>query len=154
MPQLSLHAPIGDLTVSEDAGVIVALDWGWGAVQTETPLLRNTVDALQAYFDGESADFDIPLAPAGTAFQEGVWHALRQIPYGRTLSYGALARRLGTASRAVGGACAANPIPILIPCHRVVTADGALGGYSGEGGLDAKAALLRLEGAINETILA
>ncbi|MBW4090320.1 MAG: methylated-DNA--[protein]-cysteine S-methyltransferase [Proteobacteria bacterium] len=146
MPQLSLHSPVGDLTVSEHDGAIVALDWGWGRDQTETPLLARTRAALFAYFDRERSTFDLPLAPAGTAYQHRVWAALQAIPYGRTRSYAELAAAVGSVARAVGQANAANPIPILIPCHRVV-AVGSLGGYSGGDGAATKRALLDLEAA-------
>lgn len=153
MPQRSLHSPIGDLTVSEEDGYIVSLDWGWGARQSDTPLLNRAVDLLNAYFDGQAAAFAaLPLAPAGTDFQRRVWRALQDIPFGETETYGGLARHLATAPRAIGTVCGANPIPILIPCHRVIAADGGLGGYSGEAGVATKAALLRLESAIPEPI--
>lgn len=144
VPQLSFHSPIGDLTVSEQAGSIVAVDWGWGRDQTETPLLRHARTQLFAYFDGALAEFDLPLAPAGTAYQRRVWDALRAIPYGRTATYAEVAATAGGVARSVGGANGSNPIPILIPCHRVVAAVG-LGGYSGGEGLDTKRWLLALE---------
>ena len=148
MPQLSLHSPVGDLTLSEEAGAIVAIDWGWARDQAETELLRRGKDQLERYFDGDGRPFELPLAPAGTPFQQAVWRAMSEIPAGQTRSYGELAAAVGSAARAVGGACGANPIPIIVPCHRVLAAGGALGGYSGEGGRDTKVALLRLEGAI------
>jgi methylated-DNA-[protein]-cysteine S-methyltransferase len=144
LPQLSLHTPIGDLTVSEEAACIVALDWGWGRDQTETPLLVRARDQLHAYFDGSAVTFDLPLAPAGTAYRQRVWAALRRIPLGEVRTYADIAREAGGGPRSVGGANASNPIPILIPCHRVV-ATGGLGGYSGGDGLDTKRALLDLE---------
>ena len=147
MPQLSMHSPIGDLTVSEEDGAIVALDWGWGRDQATTPLLQRTRDRLNAYFDGDPTDFDLPLNPEGSAFQRRVWKAMCDIPAGGTETYGSLADRIDGIARAVGTACGRNPIPIIIPCHRVVAASG-LGGYSGDGGLDTKVALLRLEGAL------
>ena len=147
MPQLSLHSPVGDLTVSEENGAIGALDWGWGRDQDTTPLLRRTRDQLNAYFDGDATDFDLPLEPAGSPFQRRVWTAMREIPAGGTETYGSLADRIDGIARAVGTACGRNPIPIIIPCHRVVAANG-LGGYSGDGGLETKVALLRLEGAL------
>lgn len=108
--------------------------------------LRPALDQLTRYFDGGLKTFDLPLSPIGTAFQRRVWELLRDIPYGATESYGQLARRLGrpTAARAVGAANASNPLPIVIPCHRVVGGDGALTGY--RGGLRFKKALLELEG--------
>ena len=149
MPQLTLHSPVGELTISEEAGAIVALDWGRGPpdFQRETPLLVQTKTILEKYFDGVFEPIDLPLAPAGSAFRQRVWQAMQAIPVGETQSYGALARAIGSAPRAVGGACGANPIPILIPCHRVV-AGGGLGGYSGGAGPATKVALLKLEGAL------
>ncbi len=147
MPQLSMHSPVGDLTISEDGGAIVSLDWGWGAIQTDTPLLLKAKDQLEHYFDGDRSKFALPLIPHGTPYQQKVWAAMRRIPYGRTATYGELAKSLDSAARAVGRSCGQNPLPILIPCHRVVGADGKLGGYSGDGGLETKTALLRLEGA-------
>jgi methylated-DNA-[protein]-cysteine S-methyltransferase len=139
-----LHTPIGDLTISEEAGNIVSLDWGWGRDQNETPLLLRARDQLHAYFDGEAVTFDVPLAPAGTGYRQRVWAALRRIPLGDVRTYAEIAREAGGCPRSVGGANASNPIPILIPCHRVV-ASGGLGGYSGGDGLDTKRALLNLE---------
>lgn len=148
MPQLSLLTPLGDLTVSEEDGAIVALDWGRGRDRADTPLLRRARDQLQAYFDGERMAFDLPLAPHGTDFQRKVWDALRAIPAGETRTYADIARAVGCrAARAIGQANGANPIPILIPCHRVVAADGSLGGYSGGEGEATKRYLLDLEGA-------
>jgi methylated-DNA-[protein]-cysteine S-methyltransferase len=144
VPQLPLHTPIGDLTISEEAGAIVALDWGWGRDQTETPLLAEARAQLHAYFDQALTRFTLPLAPEGTAYRRRVWQALTEIPYGETRSYIAIARAVGGAARAVGQASGANPIPILIPCHRVVGSVG-LGGYSGGDGLETKRCLLALE---------
>lgn len=149
MPQLSLLTPLGDITLSEEDGAIVALDWGRGRDRAETPLLRRTAALLQDYFDGTVGPdgFDgLPLAPQGSPFRQRVWEALRRIPAGETRSYLDIAREVGCASaRAIGGANGANPIPILIPCHRVVAADGSLGGYSGAEGQATKRYLLDLE---------
>lgn len=146
MPQLSLHTPLGEVTLSEEDGAIVALDWGRGRDQEPTPLLRRVADALHDYFDGARADFaDLPLNPHGTPHRRRVWEALRRIPPGETRSYLAIAREVGSAPRAVGQANGANPIPILIPCHRVVAASGSIGGYSGGEGLTTKKYLLDLE---------
>jgi methylated-DNA-[protein]-cysteine S-methyltransferase len=148
MPQLSLHTPLGDLTLSEEDGAIVALDWGRGRDQADTALLRRARDQLQDYFDGTRTAFDLPLAPHGTAFQRKVWDALCTIPAGQTRSYAEIAQQVGCrAARAIGRANGANPIPILIPCHRVVAADGTLGGYSGGEGEATKRYLLDLERA-------
>jgi methylated-DNA-[protein]-cysteine S-methyltransferase len=110
------------------------------------PLLVEAVRQLRAYFDGELKEFDLPLDPQGTAFQLTVWDQLRRVGYGETASYGEIARRLGmtpAASRAVGLANGRNPIPIVIPCHRVVGANGTLTGYAG--GIERKQTLLDLE---------
>ena len=148
MPQLSIHSPIGDLSVSEQAGKIVSMDWGWGAIQNQTPLLLKAKQQLEEYFDRQRSTFTLPLNPPGTEFQNRVWSQMAKIPYGRTLSYGELAAALETSSRAVGQACARNPIPIIIPCHRVVARGGRLGGYSGDGGRETKRALLNLEATL------
>jgi len=144
LPQLSFHSPIGDLTVSEEDGAIVAVDWGWGRDQHETPLLRRALHQLDAYFDGALDRFDMPLAPSGTAYRRRVWQALCDIPYGQTRTYADIAAVAGGVARSVGQANGNNPIPIFIPCHRVVASAG-LGGYSGGDGLDTKRYLLDLE---------
>jgi len=139
-----MHAPVGDITIFADADAIVALEWGWGSVQDPSPLLRRAKAALDAYFDGEALPDDLPLNPAGTPYRKKVWTALRAIPAGQTRSYQDIARIAGGSPRSVGGANAANPIPIFIPCHRVLATTG-LGGYSGGEGLATKKALLALE---------
>jgi|TARA_R100000005_G_scaffold94843_1_gene74122 methylated-DNA-[protein]-cysteine S-methyltransferase len=150
MAQLSLHSPVGDLTVTEEDGKIISLDWGWvpGEWQSVTPLLENARDQLNRYFDGEIGDFDLPLYPPGTEFQKKVWAEMRKISAGQTKSYGEIAKILKSAAQPVGTACGANPIPILIPCHRILGAGGKIGGYSGDGGVETKIALLRLEKAL------
>jgi methylated-DNA-[protein]-cysteine S-methyltransferase len=153
MPQLSMHSPLGDLTISAEDDVLVALDWGWGRDQTPTPLLRAAKDQLEAYFDGHLETFTLALRPNGTAFQQKVWKLMQKIPYGQTRTYGQLATRLTSSARAIGVACGRNPLPIIIPCHRVVGSAGALGGYSGDGGLDTKTALLQLEGALPPALI-
>lgn len=156
----ALDTPVGRLLLTEENGALVAIDWasedwmnenrprvsGTEARSTEppTPTLARALRLLARYFAGEAVAFDLPLAPAGTPFQRRVWTAMRAIPHGKTVTYGELARRLGTEPRAVGAACGANPIPIVVPCHRVVAANGA-GGYSGGGGLETKARLLAIE---------
>ncbi len=146
MPQISLHSPIGDLTISEEDGKLVAVDWGWGRDQSRTPLLREAVRQLQAYFDGTLRDFDLPLAIDGTVFQKRVWREMLKIPYGQVRAYGDIAKRLQSSPRSVGTACGRNRFPVIVPCHRIVAANG-LGGYSGSGGLATKTALLELERA-------
>jgi methylated-DNA-[protein]-cysteine S-methyltransferase len=148
MPQLSFHSPVGEITLSEEDGAIVSVDWGWAKTNQPTAFLRKVKDQVDRYFDGTLTDFDVPLNPTGTSFQKKVWKAMSKIPYGRTKTYGDLARALNSAAQAVGGACGSNRIPIIIPCHRVLAAGGKLGGYSGAGGLDTKIALLKLEAAL------
>ncbi len=149
MPQLSLRTSLVDtITVTEEDGAIVAIDWGWGRDQHETPLLRHARDQLEQYFDGERRTFDLPLAPHGTPYQRRVWDALLAIPYGQTRTYTQVAAIAGGVSRSVGGANSRNPIPIIIPCHRVLAATG-LGGFSGgpsvRESLETKRRLLHLE---------
>ena len=116
--------------------------------EPRSPHLAEPMRQLEAYFAGERRDFSLSLDPQGTEFQRKVWQALRGIAYGVTITYGALARRIGqpSASRAVGAANGRNPLPVVMPCHRVIGADGSLTGYGG--GLPIKAALLALEEAI------
>lgn len=139
--------PIGPLTGVEECGAITALSFGGvpDAQQAPTPLLAELAKQLAEYFLGQRREFTLPLAPQGTPWQHRVWDALLQIPYGETRSYGAVARLAGNpkAARAVGHANNRNPIPILIPCHRVIGADGSLIGYAG--GMDVKRELLALE---------
>ena len=144
MPQLSMHSPLGSLTLSEEDGWIVALDWGWGRDQAPSELLRAGIHQLNEYFDGSRTFFNLPLRPDGSPFQRDIWSALLAIPFGETLTYGEIARLVRTAPRAVGQANRVNPIPVIIPCHRVVGKAGP-GGYSGAGGLGSKRFLLRLE---------
>ncbi len=149
-------SPVGDLRVVARDGMIAAIEFSpfhgspsgepIGEQADDNPLLRSAVDQLAAYFARDLKEFDLPLAPRGSAFQQRVWEQLRAIGYGETASYGEIARRLGmtnAASRAVGLANGRNPIPIVIPCHRVIGANGTLTGYAG--GLDRKQLLLELE---------
>jgi methylated-DNA-[protein]-cysteine S-methyltransferase len=147
-------SPVGRLLLAGDAEALrliefpgreraLPLDW----CEDERPL-RNTAQQLDEYFAGRRRTFDLPLAPEGTSFQQAVWSALQAIPYGQTISYGDLARRIRKprAIRAVGAANGRNPIPIVIPCHRVIGADGSLTGFGG--GLGVKRRLLALEGTL------
>lgn len=149
-----VESPIGPLlvTAGETAVTEVLLPNTGAAARGTTPgrlppLLRTAARQLEQYFAGKRQRFDLPLAPAGTAFQVSVWTALGEIPYGETITYGELAAHVGRpwAFRAVGQANGANPLPIFYPCHRVVAAGGRLGGYGG--GLDVKRHLLALEGS-------
>jgi methylated-DNA-[protein]-cysteine S-methyltransferase len=148
MPHCHLLTPVGPITVFEEPDGLVAVEWGRAPDPSETPLLGEARRQLDAYFDRALTDFDLPLAPAGSPFQLAVWEGMRRIPYGAMRTYGDLARETEGSAQAVGGACGDNPIPIIIPCHRVVGADGHMVGYSGAGGVETKQALLRLEGAL------
>jgi methylated-DNA-[protein]-cysteine S-methyltransferase len=146
-----LATPLGHLlAVVDHSGALVALDLDartsqWSALPPDERRARKVLDALERYFAGTLREFALDLAPEGTPFQLRVWDELRRIPYGTTISYAELAQRLGDpkAVRAVGGANGANPIAIVVPCHRVIGADGTLTGYGG--GLDKKRALLEHE---------
>jgi methylated-DNA-[protein]-cysteine S-methyltransferase len=137
------------MTVSAEADAIVALDWGWGRDQDPTPLLLRAKTWLHAYFDGEIGPMTLPLGPSGTAYRQRIWSAIRAIPPGETRTYQAVARQAGGSPRSVGGAMAANPVPILIPCHRVVGCGPrgriTTGGYSGGDGIETKSFLLDVE---------
>jgi methylated-DNA-[protein]-cysteine S-methyltransferase len=148
-----METPIGRLLLAGDGQrlSLIGFPRGKGLV-TPRPHWRRDDDAfgrvkeqLQEYFDGTRREFDLPLDLRGTGFQLTVWCELARIPYGETISYGELARRIGepTASRAVGAANGANPIPIVIPCHRVIGANGSLTGFGG--GIETKKWLLALE---------
>lgn len=146
MPSASMSSPIGPLTVVSDGSAITALQWGDGGTQDVTPDLSEALAQLAAYFDGRLTQFDLPLDLAGSEFQRRVCDAMSDIPFGETVTYGDLAARLGASAQAIGNACGGNPIPVIIPCHRVLAASG-LGGYSGAGGVETKVWLLRHEGA-------
>ncbi len=148
MPSLSIPSPVGQLTIDEADEAIIAIRWEDGSpAGNGSALLAEAARQLAAYFDGTLSRFDLPLRPAGSPFETRVWNAMQQIPYGETRCYGDLAAAIGSAPRAVGRACGRNPIPIVIPCHRVL-AKGGLGGYSGAGGLATKQRLLALEGTL------
>lgn len=141
-------SPVGPLTLFAEGGAIVAVEWGRAGDPEPSPLLEEARRQLDAYFDGRLKNFDLPLHPAGSPFQRAVWGQLKRIPYGRTRTYGDVADALMSAPRAVGGACGKNPIPIIVPCHRVVGKDGRMTGYAGGEGVETKIALLRLEGCL------
>ncbi len=141
------NSPVGKLYLAEENGALTDLRFRPipNAEERETPLLKRAAIQLAEYFSGKRRAFDLPLEAQGTAFQKAVWSALRDIPYGETRSYKDIACAVGkpTACRAVGSANNRNPISVIIPCHRVVGADGSLTGYGG--GLDMKRVLLELE---------
>lgn len=142
---ITFASPIGPITVTADNDALVALAFvAGGTARAPSPLLAEAKRQIAAYFAGRLRSFSLPLTAAGTDFQRRVRTAMRAIPFGNTATYGALALRLHSSPRAVGGACGRNPIPLVIPCHRVLARDG-LGGYSGAGGLATKRRLLGLE---------
>ena len=150
-----MDSPVGELRLVEQNGSITTIEFlpfvdsdgrPRGDRQDDHPVLAEAVRQLRAYFAHDLKEFDLPLAPVGTPFQQRVWEQLRTIGYGETLTYGQIALRLGLTghgSRAVGLANGRNPIPIVIPCHRVIGANGTLTGYAG--GLERKQTLLELE---------
>jgi methylated-DNA-[protein]-cysteine S-methyltransferase len=146
MKQRSLHSQFGDLTLTENEGAITALTWGWVDVQDASEVLEDACAQLGDYAQGRRETFDLPLRVGGSDFQRDVCAAMAAIPFGYTKTYGEIARALGVPAQAVGQACGGNPIPIIIPCHRVMGAKG-LTGFSGAGGVETKVALLRHEGA-------
>ena len=154
---ICFDTPLGRMVIGADGLGLRALRWGEDAaagacrVPAEgwAPLLLEARDQVRAYFDGRLRRFALPLAPQGTRFQRTVWGFINEIPYGATLRYGELAALVGSGPRAVARACGANPLPLLIPCHRAVGATPDSGGYSAPGGLVTKRFLLRLEGALD-----
>ena len=143
---LSFPTPLGNMVAQSTDGAVVRVNWCDRKHRSKSNLLRHVAEQLKAYFAGELQQFDLPLAPAGTEFQQRVYAAMSAIPYGQTQQYGDLARLLGTAAQPVGQACGSNPIAIIIPCHRVLAADG-MGGFSAPDGIEKKMALLKIENA-------
>lgn len=148
-----LNSPLGKLTLESDGQALTRIrlpEEEWTPVpgtkrQRKPELFKEAAFQLGSFFRGERADFDLPLNPRGTPFQIKVWNLLREIPRGKTITYGELAKRAGNpkAARAVGAANGQNPLPIIIPCHRVIGSSGKLTGYAG--GLEAKKMLLDIE---------
>jgi methylated-DNA-[protein]-cysteine S-methyltransferase len=155
-----IESPVGKLKLVASANALVAVLWEHeqpnrvklnpAMLAPQQPILLEAERQLAEYFSGERIQFDLPLEPCGSEFQKRVWQALREIPFGQTRSYLDLAKAVGSskAARAVGAANGKNPLSIVVPCHRVVGADGSLTGFAG--GLDTKAALLALEARARE----
>ena len=142
---------MGDIAVFAEGDAIGSLDWGWVPKQTPSPILEKAREEFHAYFDGELTKFNLKLALAGTAYQRVVWQTLCDIPYGKASTYQDIMRKSGGSARSVGQANGRNPIPLIIPCHRVVAVS-HIGGYSGGDGLVTKRWLLTLENP-NRTLL-
>jgi methylated-DNA-[protein]-cysteine S-methyltransferase len=143
--RVAVETPSGLFTFHASEEALTALTWRRRQDDRPSRLLEHAAAQLRGYFTGSVKAFDLPLAPRGTAHEIAVWAELCRIPYGETITYGELARRTGTVPRAVGGTCGANPIAIVIPCHRVTAAGGQLGGYSGGNGPESKRRLLAHE---------
>lgn len=161
--QRTIDSPIGPLSVVVDGDAVVAIGFeaavpqAWADARPvprgEVVVLDRAEDQLREYFAGTRRDFDLPLAPSGTEFQQAAWKALTAIPYGETRTYGEQAVAIGrpSAVRAIGAANGANPIPVVVPCHRVIGASGELTGF--RGGIDTKRFLLDLESGDRENRL-
>ncbi len=156
MNSISFESPLGEIRIFEEGGYITRLRWGTELVQSNecdevfgkgsSDVLDKAVEQLKAYFTGDLTEFDLPIAPKGNGFQSDVWRIMQSIPLGETLTYGDVAKKLDVAAQPVGQACGHNPIPIIIPCHRILGANN-LGGFSAEGGIEDKVWLLKHEKA-------
>ena len=146
MKRAGITGPFGPMTLVEQDGLLVGLEWRLAEMSDESALLAEALRQLQAYFDGRLRWFDLPL-DWGTGLNAAVRRVMAEIPYGETRTYGQIAKVVGAAPQAVGQACGGNRLPIIIPCHRVTGTDW-FGGYSAPGGVETKAALLRHEGAL------
>ena len=140
-----IDSPVGALTLIASGGALTDIRWG-GSGTDRDPVLDLAAREIADYFSRALIEFTVPLEPGGSPFQRRFHAALQAIPFGETKTYGELAAELGVSAQAIGQACGGNPIPIIIPCHRVLAVDG-IGGYSGGGGIEAKVELLKLEGA-------
>lgn len=147
MAMITLDTQFGTLGLEAQGGAIVRVVWDGTDDAPETPLLQEAAAQMRAYVAGRLQRFDLPLRVTGSAFQQAVCAQMSAIPFGETRTYGEIAKALGQSAQSVGGACGGNPIPVIIPCHRVMGAGGRLTGFSGAGGIETKVALLRHEGA-------
>ncbi|HJQ56614.1 MAG TPA: methylated-DNA--[protein]-cysteine S-methyltransferase [Vineibacter sp.] len=148
--RVRLPSPVGGLEVEATEAAVVAVHWTDDATIAATPsgLLAEARSQLEAYFAGRLRKFDLPLAPAGSSFERDVWRTMCDIAHGATMTYGDIAGAVGGEARDVGTACGTNPIPVVIPCHRVLGAGGRMVGYSGRGRIETKRWLLVHEGAL------
>ncbi|CAN5819708.1 methylated-DNA--[protein]-cysteine S-methyltransferase [soil metagenome] len=147
-----VDSPVGRLAVEADQGAVTVLRWAGTAEHTReksaSSVLKEAARQLERYFAGKLKRFDLPLAARGTDFQKRVWAMMSEIPYGETATYGGMAKALSSGPRPIGMACARNPLPIIVPCHRVLASGGKEGGFSGGKGLPTKRQLLALEGVV------
>jgi methylated-DNA-[protein]-cysteine S-methyltransferase len=157
MSIIYVESPVGRLALEADGDTLTGVSWTSGRWtraterakdEKATPVLREARRQLDQYFGRKLQRFDLPLAARGTPFQQSVWKMMRAIPFGETATYGGMARALGSGPRAVGMACGRNPLPIIVPCHRVLASGGREGGFSGGQGLPTKRELLALEGVV------
>ena len=146
MKHCSVVTQFGTLSLTEQTGAITRLSWGSADTETRSDLLDRAADQLRAFDAGQLTQFDLPLYVTGSDVLRAVCAEISAIPFGETCTYGDIAKKLGIPAQVVGQACGQNPIPVIIPCHRVMGAKG-LTGYSGAGGIETKIALLRHEGA-------
>ncbi len=147
MSEISFHSPIGDITVFEFDGKIVAIEKGWGSNNKSltNEVLNNTKEQILEFLMMKRTVFNLPLDfSSGTEFQQKVWSELLKVPYGETITYQELGKRIGSHQRPIGGAVGKNPIPLIIPCHRVLAKNG-IGGFSGFEGVPTKKHLLNME---------
>ena len=148
MAHTSINTPVGILSIFSHDDAINVVEWGRAPYGDTSSLVDEAARQLKAYFAKELTTFDLPLDPAGSPFQKAVCQAMTEIPYGHQLTYGDIAKSLGQSAQAVGSACGHNPIPIIIPCHRVVGANGTMTGFSGGEGVETKVWLLQHEGTL------
>ncbi|QPM90161.1 methylated-DNA--[protein]-cysteine S-methyltransferase [Pseudooceanicola algae] len=146
MPTIRIESPLGPLFLTEEAGALTALSWQARPCDGGSALLEDAGAQLAAYFAGARRDFHLPMRVEASDLVQAVCAEMRAIPFGETRTYGQIASALGRPPQAIGQACGANPLPLLIPCHRVLGASG-LGGFSGDGGVETKVQLLKHEGA-------
>ena len=146
---LTIPSPVGRLTLSERDGALIGVGWGGPEGADRTALLKEAASQIDGYFANKINVFTLPVNPLGTIFQVSVWENMVNITFGRLSTYGELAQIVGGSARSVGAACGQNPIPIVIPCHRVVAANGRLGGYSGGAGIETKRLLIAHESAVH-----
>lgn len=154
-PDMSIcyvESVVGRLALEADQDAVTSVRWAGAGERvrntSSSPVLKEAVRQLERYFARKLKRFDLPLAARGTDFQKSVWKVMSDIPYGETTTYGGMAMALGSGPRAIGMACGRNPIPIIVPCHRVLGSGGKEGGFSGGQGLPTKRRLLALEGVV------
>ena len=152
MSILYVESPVGRLALEADGDTLTGVSWTSDTERAPeekaTPVLKEAQRQLDRYFKRKLQRFDLPLGAHGTPFQKSVWTMMCAIPFGETATYGGMAMALGSGPRAVGMACGRNPIPIIVPCHRVLGSGGKEGGFSGGQGLPTKRKLLALEGVV------